>query len=160
MIHSAVDWWWNKSEISNKFCTDMELHTLSCKALTVTVFTALVVWRHHCKNTAFFSVSIKGIFWSLQNACQCKTSVGRLAPCSWAPCCTCMHYQFSFTNLLCLSILCDEISDGWWSCAFAEMLDVTKQKDLSGFYRYLYRETTGTGLTKAQDKEETEEGGK
>ena len=40
------------------------------------------------------------------------------------------------------------------------MLDVTKQKDLSGFYRYLYRETTGTGLTKAQDKEETEEGGK
>ena len=38
------------------------------------------------------------------------------------------------------------------------MLDVTKQKDLSGFYRYLYRETTGKGSPEAQDKGETEEG--
>ena len=46
-------------------------------------------------------------------------------------------------------------------CAFSEILDVTKQKDLSGFYRYLYRETTGTAPTEAQDKEEdTEEAGK
>ncbi|KAL8604613.1 hypothetical protein ACOMHN_013393 [Nucella lapillus] len=41
--------------------------------------------------------------------------------------------------------------------AMEEMLDVKKQKDLSGFYRYLYRETTGTVPSESPDTEIKEE---
>lgn len=36
------------------------------------------------------------------------------------------------------------------------MLDVTKQKDMSGFYRYLYRSTAGNEITPSGDGEKTE----
>ncbi|XP_041348783.1 nuclear speckle splicing regulatory protein 1-like isoform X2 [Gigantopelta aegis] len=40
--------------------------------------------------------------------------------------------------------------------AMEEMLDVTKQKDMSGFYRYLYRETTGSVTIKETHPDESD----
>ena len=51
------------------------------------------------------------------------------------------------------NLVTEDVIKSWALCAMSvtEMLDVTKQKDLSGFYRYLYRETTG----KAADEPST-----
>ncbi|XP_059145270.1 nuclear speckle splicing regulatory protein 1-like [Physella acuta] len=40
--------------------------------------------------------------------------------------------------------------------AIESMLDVTKQKDMSGFYRYLYRSTAGNDITPSGDGEKME----